>query len=52
MERSHIWPSAGARHAPHEWNEKVFDRVWEIRYEHGEAKFENLPQHALPADSD
>ncbi len=48
----HLAKALGARHAPHEWNEKVFDRVWEIRYEHGEAKFENLPQHALPGDSD
>ena len=42
----------GARDAPDAWDEKAFDRVWKITYDKGVAKWENLPQHALPGDSD
>ncbi len=31
---------------------KVFDRVWEITYENGAATWKDLPQNALPGDSE
>ncbi len=41
----------GAKDAPDAWDEKAFDRVWKIRYEKGVAKWQDLPQRALPGDS-
>jgi phosphohistidine phosphatase SixA len=42
----------GAKDAPDKWNAKVFDRVWEITYDGGAPTFKDLPQNALPGDSD
>jgi phosphohistidine phosphatase SixA len=42
----------GASAAPDKWNSKVFDRVWEIKYQDGKASFIDLPQKALAGDSD
>jgi hypothetical protein len=42
----------GAIDAPDKWNAKVFDRVWELTYADGAATFQDLPQEALPGDSD
>ena len=41
----------GAADCPDKWNSKVFDRVWEITYENGVASWKDLPQKALPGDS-
>lgn len=41
----------GATAAPDKWNGKEFDRVWEISYSNGGATWKNLPQKALPGDS-
>jgi phosphohistidine phosphatase SixA len=40
----------GVKDAPQKWDANVFDRVWEINYDHGTANFENLPQKAMPGD--
>jgi hypothetical protein len=38
---------------PTKWDDKIFDRVWQINYdEHGKATFQNLPQRLLPGDSE
>jgi len=42
----------GVNNAPDKWHSKVFDRVWEITYENGVATWKDLPQDALPGDSD
>jgi broad specificity phosphatase PhoE len=42
----------GAKEAPDTWKGDVFDRVWEITYDHGVATWHDLPQHALPGDSE
>ena len=42
----------GASDAPDKWNGKVFDRVWEITFDSGKVSFLDLPQKALPGDSD
>jgi phosphohistidine phosphatase SixA len=42
----------GAADAPHKWDADVFDRVWEITYKEGVATFKDLPQKALPGDSE
>jgi phosphohistidine phosphatase SixA len=41
----------GVTDAPDKWNPAVFDRVWEITYDDGKPTFQNLPQEALPGDS-
>ena len=41
----------GVTDAPEKWNSAVFDRVWKITYDNGTPTFQNLPQHALPGDS-
>jgi phosphohistidine phosphatase SixA len=41
----------GAKDAPKKWDSQVFDRVWEITYEDHAATLHDLPQHALPGDS-
>ena len=41
----------GAKDAPDTWKGDVFDRLWKITYDHGVATWQDLPQHALPGDS-
>jgi phosphohistidine phosphatase SixA len=41
----------GVTDAPDKWNSEVFDRVWEITYDNGKPSWQNLPQRALPGDS-
>jgi len=41
----------GVKDAPEKWNPAVFDRVWEITYENGVPSWQDLPQKALPGDS-
>jgi hypothetical protein len=40
----------GAKDVPEKWDDGVFNRVWEITYEKGVAKFSDLPENALPED--
>ncbi len=43
----------GAKDAPDKWpSESVFDRVWEITYDKGVAQWQDLPERALPGDSE
>jgi broad specificity phosphatase PhoE len=42
----------GVKNAPDKWNSEVFDRVWEITYQDGAATWQDLPQRALPGDSE
>jgi len=42
----------GVTDAPEKWNASVFDRVWQITYENGKANWKDLPQKALPGDSE
>jgi phosphohistidine phosphatase SixA len=42
----------GAKDVPEKWDDDVFDRLWEIDYKNGEARWKDLPEHALPGDSD
>ncbi len=41
----------GANNVPDKWNDDVFDRVWQISYENGAAKWKDVPENALPGDS-
>jgi phosphohistidine phosphatase SixA len=41
----------GAKKMPADWDKKVFDRVWQIKFKEGKAKWIDLPQKALPRDS-
>ena len=41
----------GVKNAPDKWDSSVFDRVWEITYENGVASWKDLPERALPGDS-
>ena len=41
----------GVTGAPAKWNSKVFDRVWEVTYNVGTPSWQDLPQEALPGDS-
>ena len=41
----------GATDAPTKWRDKVYDRVWRLRYSGERVAFENLPQQLLPGDS-
>jgi phosphohistidine phosphatase SixA len=41
----------GAKDVPDKWNPNVFDRVWEITYDAGVPTWKDLPQNALPGDS-
>jgi phosphohistidine phosphatase SixA len=41
----------GVKDAPDKWNSRVFDRVWQITYDHGAATWKDLPEDALPGDS-
>jgi hypothetical protein len=40
-----------ATDAPKEWKETAFDRVWQITYENGKAKFHDLPQRLMKDDA-
>jgi len=42
----------GATEAPAKWNGKVFDRVWEITFTGSTPTWSDLPQKALPGDSE
>jgi phosphohistidine phosphatase SixA len=42
----------GVSDVPDKWDPNVFDRVWEITYENDKASMKDLPQKALPGDSD
>jgi phosphohistidine phosphatase SixA len=42
----------GATDAPAKWKPEVFDRVWEITFKDGKAVLQDLPQKALPGDSE
>jgi phosphohistidine phosphatase SixA len=42
----------GVKEVPDKWDPKVFDRVWEITYDGGTASWKDLPQNALPGDSE
>lgn len=42
----------GAEDAPKDWKKKVFDRVWKLTFSaDGSVQFANIPQKALPGDS-
>ncbi len=41
----------GVKDPPQKWQDEVFDRVWEITYNNGTASLKNLPEGALPGDS-
>jgi phosphohistidine phosphatase SixA len=41
----------GVKDAPDKWRSQVFDRVWLITYDHGAAAWKDLPENALPGDS-
>lgn len=41
----------GAKDAPEKWDDNVFDRVWQITYKKGTATWKDLPESALPGDS-
>jgi phosphohistidine phosphatase SixA len=49
---SELAKALGVNDAPDKWNSKVFDRVWEITYDSGTVTFKDMPQNALPGDSD
>jgi phosphohistidine phosphatase SixA len=42
----------GVNNAPQKWKDSVFDRVWQITYEDGIPSLKDLPQKALPGDSE
>lgn len=42
----------GASEAPGKWDGKVFDRVWQITFASGAATWKDLPEKALPGDSE
>ncbi|HTU22157.1 MAG TPA: histidine phosphatase family protein [Gemmataceae bacterium] len=43
----------GASKVPAKWDDKVFDRVWQITYaDDGKAIFRDLPQRLLPGDAE
>ena len=41
----------GAKNVPDKWDPKVFNRVWQVTYDGGTASWKDLPQNALPGDS-
>jgi broad specificity phosphatase PhoE len=41
----------GVQNAPDKWNPDVFDRVWQITYENSVPVWKDLPEAALPGDS-
>ena len=48
-------PAAGegaAKGTPEQWDPAVFDRVWEITYDASGATWKDLPQKALPGDTE
>ena len=42
----------GANDAPDKWKGEEFDRVWELTFADGQVRFKNLPEKALPGDSE
>jgi len=42
----------GVKDAPDKWDSKVFDRVWEITYDDKRATWKDVPESALPGDSE
>jgi phosphohistidine phosphatase SixA len=42
----------GVTNAPEKWQPEVFDRVWKITFDKGVATWQDLPEHALPGDSE
>ena len=40
----------GVKNAP-AWEDSVFDRVWLLRFNHGQTQFQDIPEHLLPGDS-
>jgi hypothetical protein len=42
----------GVADAPAAWNPEVFDRIWVLRFVDGQVQFQDLPQKALPGDSE
>jgi phosphohistidine phosphatase SixA len=42
----------GATAAPHNWRDKVYDRIWQLTYANERVMFEDLPQQLLPGDRD
>ena len=42
----------GVTDAPAKWDPNTFDRVWQITYENGKAAWKDLPEKALPGDSE
>src|SRR5882672_6067869 len=41
----------GVKPKPPKWQDGVFDRFWVIRFNHGKAKLQDLPQGLLPGDA-
>jgi phosphohistidine phosphatase SixA len=41
----------GVQDAPDKWNPDVFDRVWEITFQDNTPTWKDLPEDALPGDS-
>jgi phosphohistidine phosphatase SixA len=41
----------GVKDVPDKWNPDVFDRVWEITYQDNVPTWKDLPENALPGDS-
>ncbi|HUB25826.1 MAG TPA: histidine phosphatase family protein [Tepidisphaeraceae bacterium] len=41
----------GATGVPEAWNPQVFDRIWLLSFSAGQVQFQDLPQKALPGDS-
>jgi hypothetical protein len=47
----HLAQALGVTDAPKHWDPAVFDRIWEVRWENGQAHLTILPQHLLPGDA-
>ena len=46
----HLAQALGATGTPTKWRDKVYDRVWRLRYTGDNVGFEDLPQQLLPGD--
>jgi phosphohistidine phosphatase SixA len=42
----------GAKDVPDKWKAEDFDRVWVLTFTDGQVQFKNLPEKALPGDSE
>ena len=47
----HLAKALGAKDVPDKWPADVFDRVWVLKFDGGEAGFEDRPQRAMEGDS-